>query len=247
MKSFAILSLLFFSSVGLARSVDIAVKKGQTELTLSNPSTVPVSYDAVCHSADGTGTVLNATGQTLAPNAKVDLTVATVDTGKCAGNVNPNYTWIDSNGKNVYSCSGSVQYSNAASLCGTGQSFCMPLHQQGVTGCSSYIYSSVGAAWVKSDDANVYYTTSCSWNHDITTNAVAFNPSGCTNYFARHTSVASTAEYYYGMDVVPKSNTNGAVCCEGSGDYSSYCRITINNSDTEGRLLSPSFKNGAAF
>jgi hypothetical protein len=228
---------LAFAYTASAREVSITLDGAQTTLVLSNPSTVTVNYDISCHKADGSGTIIALTGQTLAPNTQVKHTAAVADTNKCASNANPEFTYSDANGKNYYFCNGSNTYANAGNACGTGNSFCFPDLNTMVMACTCSTF------WIK-NDGNAQIQPMCGSFGAVTGgNQIMIGTYSGGN--ARKSSSVNCAYMYYANEVAT-SSTGGAICCS-SPLSGSVCKVTINTASTSAFLASPSFMGGAAF
>ncbi len=231
-----LLGCLFFVSNVDAREVTITLAADQSQLILSNPSTVTVNYNISCHKPDGSGTIINLTNQNLAPNAQVKHTSSIPDSALCSGGASPDSTATDMNGKPFYFCNGSNSYANAANACGTGNSFCFPdISSTQWPGCSSF--------WIKNDGA-VQHQPSCG-SYAAVTGGNQVIVGGGSGY-ARKSPSAGVCAYFFAAQEAPVATTAGAVCCS-TPQSGSVCKVTINTVNTNAYLSSPSFMGGAAF
>lgn len=224
-----------------AREVSITMDENQTSLVIANPSSVSVTYNIVCQKSDGSGTTLNASGQTLAAGARTTHNTSIPDSGLCASSAAPVATGTDTNGKAFYYCSGSNAYAAANNACGTGNVFCNP------SLISSYSQSSGSGFWLKNDgsldhrpDFCTSYSTISVGNPNQVTVGMGSLPTGMA---ARTGSVCG---YFSYADLVSTSTAAGAICCA-SPVVGSVCKITISGSNSNAYLSSPSFMGGAAF
>lgn len=233
----SIFSVLIAGGQTLAREVSISMASGQSSLILTNPSTMSVSYDVRCYRADGSTTLLNLTGQTLLPNARVTHTAELADSGKCLGGTNPEYTGTDTSSKPYYMCSGSNSYASAGSACGTGNAFCFPDVSYGIYTCAC------GTFWIK-NEGSAEIATGCGGFAAITGgNQVAIG-----NYMGgnvRKSPSVGCGSFYYAAEYADNT-TRGAICCS-SPVPASLCKVTITTTSTNAYLASPSFQGGAAF
>ena len=232
-----ILVLLF--STAEAREVSIVLDGNQTNLVLANPSTVTVNYNITCHRADGSSTLLNLTNQNLAPNTRVVHTASVPDSGKCAANANPDYTGTDASGKPYYFCAGSNTYVNANNACGVGNTFCFPDLPSSVFACGSNSF------WLK-NEGSIQYAPNCG-----TFGAVSGGNQVVVGNFSysgqsKKTAATSSCTVFFVSNEVADSTNHGAVCCS-APVTGSVCKITINTTNTNAYLSSPSFMGGAAF
>ena len=244
MKSVLLAFALLGSTVAqAARSIDIAIRNGVTELQLINPSNLTVNYNVICYkSTGGSATTLDVTGETLATNAKKTYTVATVDSGKCASNATPVATHTSVGGAKFHLCSGSTNYAGASALCGTGNSFCFP---KATTACTDWSTFCTGSGyWLKSESPTEFKTFCGSYSAVTGGYGVVGTFCGSSGY-ARKSS--SDVEFSNMHEESTSSSGFGAVCCEMTAEYASYCRVTITNSEPAARLISPDFRGGSAF
>lgn len=236
-------AVLMFSGFAHARDVSISLDGKQMELILNNPSTVAVNYNISCHKADGSGTIINLTNQTLAPNAQVKHAAGVPDTGLCAGGTPPNGQGTDANSKPYYFCDGANTYANAGNACGAGNTFCFPDISWGATpsGCSAASY------WLKNDGA-VQFQPSCSSYAAVTggSQTVVGNWAAGYSGYTKKNPAATGCSYFYPAGEIVTSSTAGAVCCSNPSS-GSVCKVTINTTATNAFLSSPSFMGGAAF
>lgn len=237
MRRMLLLGTLIAVANAGAREVTITLGADQTQLILSNPSTVTVNYNISCHKPDGSGTIINLTNQNLAPNAQAKHTSAVGDSGLCNGGSNPVTSGTDAAGKPFYYCGGSNTYANAGNACGAGNTFCFPDVNtlQFPSACTQF--------WMK-NDGGVQHQPSCGAFAALTggNQVVVGNGSG----YARKTSSVSACSHFYYASEVPDSSSAGAVCCS-TPQSGSVCKVTINTVNTNAYLSSPSFMGGAAF
>jgi len=223
-----------------AREVSIALDATQTSLILANPSTVTVTYNITCHKSDGSGTTLNLTGQTLAPNVRATHNAGVPDSELCSGGASPVYTTTDANSKKFYFCTGSNNYAAANSACGTGNKFCFPDVSTAIFYCSGNSF------WIKNEGDIQYQPTCGSYGAPPGGEQVIVGNNSNWGYAKKSSSVAGCAYFYNAGSLDAASGSAGAVCCS-SPEPGSVCKITISGSNTNAFLSSPSFMGGAAF
>lgn len=232
--------LLFFVSQSFAREVKISIPSTQTTLEISNPSAITVNYDITCFKSDGSGNIISQTGETLAPNAKKSYTAAIADSGKCSGGATPAQSATDINGEAFYLCTGTNTFANADNACGDGNSFCMP----SVNTCGGFSTFNGSTFWLKTDASSEFRVNSCGTFAAVTGGNSVIITDACTTFGEARPS--STAGTLFGTEERVTSQTHGAVCCA-SPESASLCRVTINTTDSQAALSSPSFAGGAAF
>lgn len=223
-----------------AREVSIALETTQTSLILVNPSTVTVTYNIICHKSDGSGTTVNLTGQTLAPNVRTTHSVSTPDSELCNSGAAPAYTTVDASSKKIYYCSGSNTYANANNACGAGNSFCFP-------NVSTVVSSGTGTNfWIK-NEGDIQYQPMCgSYGAPSAGEQVIVGNGSYFGIVKKSSAVTAPCSYFANANTQPDSNVAGSVCCS-SPEPGSVCKITISGSNTNAFLSSPSFLGGAAF
>ncbi|MGE0631968.1 MAG: hypothetical protein AB7O96_06145 [Pseudobdellovibrionaceae bacterium] len=234
---FCLLIFMFAITSEAARTVKLILPVGSSSVRLVNPSTISVNYDVSCFDMSGTS-LSSSTNQTLASKASTTIQAGTIDSGKCAASATPDHSDNDATGKKYYLCggnfgSGSVNYANAASACGTGQEFCYPRPT-----ANSSVTSACGAYWLKYE---------------------AGIKSGCGSYTAIASTDKPSMDDYWASEITLNNGTTswiggvsdgtsnkGAACCEASV-LAGYCSVTINTSEAAAFLASPLFKGGAPF
>ena len=236
------LVILFLSlqTVFAARTVKIALGAKQTELVLSNPSSMAVNYDITCYSQDGSQQIINLTSQSVAPNAKDKHTVEIADSGKCSGGVSPYSSFTDANGAAYYFCNNTTAtYANANNVCGTGNTFCFPK-----LNCGHYGDCTANTFWLK-NDGTVQFKAACSSFTSVTSGFQVVIKGNVFSNQAKNSQSTSCA-FYYRVEEKAVGETHGAVCCADPVP-GSLCKVTINSTDPNAYLSSPSFKGGSAF
>ncbi len=219
-------------STQAARTVNVVLT--DSKFSLSNPSSVSVSYSVACYTQAGAANV-TLSNQTLAANQSTDVLV--VD--KCAGGTAPvdQYTLADS--KKAFLCSGSNSYTNAVNSCGAGQKLC------NIDQSSFYFCTGSGSYWLAPTSSSFEYTTDY-WS---TTNvATSSSQAPLLNFSLSYDNKCRTnsSSVYSIEKCAPTAyaTTAGAVCCPAT---ISLCKVTINSTDANAYLASPQFKGGAPF
>ncbi|MCB9025403.1 MAG: hypothetical protein H6625_03725 [Bdellovibrionaceae bacterium] len=245
-----LLLIIISNTSQAARTVNLMNMNDKVVLT--NPSTVSVNYDVACFSPSGSQ-IVNLSNETLIPNAtkvygaSVDITSVSNTDACTPGTADFGYFTHVSCGATMQAkaCPGSVDFTNASSLCGTGLTLCKYL--------PGNYYSCAGtnnAFWVDAPTTGLVEISpdsGCTWTSMAATHALMVSERfSCASVaYSQSCRVGGANQVINGCGSDLKTNSHGAICC--AKPASSFCRITINSTSVDAFLSSPNFKGGASF
>jgi hypothetical protein len=228
------------------RSVSISVPDGKLQLT--NPGSTAVSYTVECY--DKTSGSNIASGSF--PASLAAKGAATFQSGGlCAGGAPPAKTLT----QGPFFCAGSVTYSAAATLCGTGSHVCTIAN---VIASGANYNDFLAYYWIKPHaSSSTWYNTWDNWSKSDNPqdasggkkpNApVSYNKGGSSYRCAETSSLGSAGAGLAGCYPYGTSSSTGTMCCPDNNGFAS-CKVTIHGTGVAaGRLQSPQFKGGASF
>lgn len=242
MKAMTVLVLVVTFNCWAARTV-VLTPNGSSELRLTNPSSVNVSYTVDCFNASG-ASVFSSGAKTLNPGKTWKMAPT------CAGGSNPGKIISISSGTGgtaVFCPAGSnINYSQAANQCDTGYTLATIAQIK-----TLYIYNSSGRYWFSPGSTNWYYKYSGSTISSYTDNATTVAPTAQTDYQSQCVDGSSNWVEYCSPLEVSSTAAVGAVCYTPVSynpmNGPSFCRVQITSGDANAYLTSPWFKGGSPF
>ncbi|MCB0420239.1 MAG: hypothetical protein KDD61_04545 [Bdellovibrionales bacterium] len=231
-----------------ARTVNVMIADKQIALT--NPSTVPVTFNVSCYDSAGSQLV-NLSGETLAPNASkvyggsVDISTVS-NNDACSASAVMGYFSHVSCGSTLQAkiCPGSVTYANASTLCGPGLTICkyLPGNFMSCSGLAGY--------WMAPPESGTFAASAdggCTYNSLTGAQGIVVSDyySCSSAVYGQKCQVNGTDTVNYGCGLDNVTASYGTVCC--ALPSSSFCKVTITTTDVNAHLSSPGFKGGAPF